>query len=122
MFIAPQDGHKRCLSCLGLQHAEAALRDSSCSTCEGMTMADLRRRVSFLRERRPPSKSGAAKGAATKLAKDDLRITVLGRSAGSSSSSQRPDPLPAEVPMETSGPCSTVSSPSVEPHLTRCPP
>lgn len=78
-------------------------------------MADLRRRVSFLRERHPPSKSGAAKGAATKLAKDDLRITVLGRSAGSSSSSQRPDPLPAEVPMETSGPCSTVSSRSVEP-------
>lgn len=71
-----------------------------------MTMEDLRRQVSFLQK-------CAAKGAATKLAKDDLHIILLNRSAGSSSDPQHP--LPVEVTMEMSGQCSTVSSCSAGP-------
>ncbi len=32
-YLAPGDGHDRCLSCLGIKHAEAAFVDESCSQC-----------------------------------------------------------------------------------------
>ncbi len=35
-FLAPQDGHDRCLMCLGIQHAEEAFVDGSCSFCGDM--------------------------------------------------------------------------------------
>ncbi len=41
-FLASSDGHDRCVSCLGYQHAEAALVDDSCSL--NMTIAILRSR------------------------------------------------------------------------------
>ncbi len=31
--LAPQDGHDHCLTCLGIQHAEEAFVDGSCSSC-----------------------------------------------------------------------------------------
>ncbi len=37
-FLASSDGHDRCPSCLGYQHAEAALMDESCSHCGNMTI------------------------------------------------------------------------------------
>ncbi len=43
-FLASSDGHDRCISCLGFQHAEAALVDDSCSLCGNMTIAVLRSR------------------------------------------------------------------------------
>ncbi len=43
-FLASSDGHDRCPSCLGYQHAEAALVDESCSHCGNMTIAMLRSR------------------------------------------------------------------------------
>ncbi len=47
-YLAPGDGHDRCLSCLGIEHAEAAFVDESCSHCGGMTVAGLRTRLRFL--------------------------------------------------------------------------
>ncbi len=35
--LAPQDGHDHCLTCLGIQHAEEAFVDGSCSSCGDMT-------------------------------------------------------------------------------------
>ncbi len=40
-YLAPGDGHDRCLSCLGIEHAEVAFVDESCSHCGGMTVAEL---------------------------------------------------------------------------------
>ncbi len=37
-YLAPGDGHDRCLSCLGIEHAEVAFVDESCSHCGGMTV------------------------------------------------------------------------------------
>ncbi len=36
--LAPQDGHDHCLTCLGIQHAEEAFVDGSCSSCGDMTI------------------------------------------------------------------------------------
>ncbi len=47
-YLAPGDGHDRCLSCLGIEHAEAAFVDESCPHCGGMTVAGLRTRLRFL--------------------------------------------------------------------------
>ncbi len=38
-YLAPGDGHDRCLSCLGIEHAEAAFVDESCPHCEGLARA-----------------------------------------------------------------------------------
>ncbi len=43
-FLASSDGHDRCLSCLGYQHAESAPVDESCSQGGNMTIATLRSR------------------------------------------------------------------------------
>ncbi len=41
-FLAPQDSHDRCLTCLGIQHVEEAFVDGSCSSCGDMTISELR--------------------------------------------------------------------------------
>ncbi|XP_051759449.1 uncharacterized protein LOC127517607 [Ctenopharyngodon idella] len=46
--LVPPDGHNHCITCLGVQHTEAAFVDSSCSHCGNMTIAVLRSRLSFL--------------------------------------------------------------------------
>ncbi len=43
--LAPQDGHDHCLTCLGIQHAEEAFVDGSCSSCGDMTISELRNRL-----------------------------------------------------------------------------
>ncbi len=48
-FLASSGGHDRCPSCLGFQHAEAALVHESCSHCGNMTMAILRSRYLLAR-------------------------------------------------------------------------
>ncbi len=43
--LVPQDGHDHCLTCLGIQHAEEAFVDGSCSSCGDMTISELRNRL-----------------------------------------------------------------------------
>ncbi len=83
-YLAPGDGHDRCLSCLGIEHAEAAFVDESCPHCGGMTVAGLRTRLRFLqrggvpvplpRSRVPP---GGYRGEATSgSSRAGLTVTV----------------------------------------------
>ncbi len=64
----PDDGHGRCLQCLGFQHAEDAFVDDSCVCCGRMSMISLRSRLSFMK--------GLATSAAT-------RADLSGSSRGS---------------------------------------
>ncbi len=48
-FLSPQDGHDRCLTCLGIQHAEGAFVDGSCSSCGDMTISELRDRLRYVK-------------------------------------------------------------------------
>jgi len=55
-FLTSSDGHDRCLTCLGKQHAESTLVDDTCPHCEGMSMLALRSQLSFFNtEVRVPS-------------------------------------------------------------------
>ncbi len=47
-YLAPGDGHDRCLMCLGRKHAEVAFVDESCSHCGKMIISELRARLRFL--------------------------------------------------------------------------
>ncbi len=50
-FLSADDGHDRCLQCLGFQHAEDVCVDDSCACCGHMSMTSLRSRLSqILRE------------------------------------------------------------------------
>ncbi len=80
-FLASSDGHDRCLSCLGYQHAESALVDESCSHCGNMTIATLRSR--YLPDKRggiplamPRSSSSGSRRATSAHGQGDLRVTV----------------------------------------------
>ncbi len=83
-YLAPGDGHDRCLSCLGIEHAEAAFVDESCPHCGGMTVAGLRTRLRFLqrggvpvllpRSRVPPG--GRQGGATSGSSRAGLTVTV----------------------------------------------
>ncbi len=111
-YLAPGDGHDRCLSCLGIEHAEAAFVDESCPHCGGMTVAGLRTRLRFLqrggvpvplpRSRVPP---GGYRGEATSgSSRAGLTVTVR-----NSPSTPRAPPvtgtsLPMELPRERAGP------------------
>ncbi|KAL1259241.1 hypothetical protein QQF64_009818 [Cirrhinus molitorella] len=80
-FLSSNDGHERCLSCLGREHAEVAFVDGSCVHCERMTMATLRSRLSFARWRpssSTPSSSAGRPGSSAALVRGegDLRVTV----------------------------------------------
>ncbi len=44
-FLSADDGHDRCLQCLGRRHAEAAFVDDSCVCCGRMSMISLRSRL-----------------------------------------------------------------------------
>ncbi len=83
-YLAPGDVHDRCLSCLGIEHAEVAFVDESCSHCGGMTVAGLRTRLRFLqrggvpvplpRSRVPPG--GRQGGATSGSSQAGLMVTV----------------------------------------------
>ncbi len=80
-FLASSDGHDRCPSCLGFQHAEAALVNESCFHCGNMTMAMLRSR--YLLARRggiplalPRSSSSGLQRTTSAQGQGDLRIIV----------------------------------------------
>lgn len=43
--LVPQDGHVRCLTCLGIKHTEEAFVDGACSLCGDMTILELHKRL-----------------------------------------------------------------------------
>ncbi|KAI2664297.1 Platelet glycoprotein V [Labeo rohita] len=45
------DNHGECVSCLGLPHAEAALKETDCPHCGDMSLSSLRSRIAFFSER-----------------------------------------------------------------------
>ncbi len=80
-FLASSDGHDRCPSCLGYQHAEAALVNESCSHCGNMTIAMLRSRYLLAKRRGiplalPRSSSSGFRRATSAHGQGDLRITL----------------------------------------------
>ncbi len=80
------DGHDRCLQCLGLQHAEDAFVDDSRACCGRMSMTSLRSCLSFLKGLAPSATtyaglSGSSRGPPAG-ALGDLRVTV--RASGTS--------------------------------------
>ncbi len=95
-YLAPRDGHERCITCLGLAHAEAAFVDESCTHCWR------RGGVPVPLPRSNPHQRVAASGDT-----GDLRITVSAFPSGN----QPPrnphsscTPQPAELPEERGGP------------------
>ncbi len=58
-FLSADDGHDRCLQCLGFQHAEDAFVDDSCACCGRMSMTSLRSRLFFLKGLAPSAATRA---------------------------------------------------------------
>ncbi|KAL0196776.1 hypothetical protein M9458_005316 [Cirrhinus mrigala] len=79
VFLTPSDGHDRCLTCLGHEHAEMAFVDGSCPHCERMSMAALR--LPSVPSR--PGASGSTSSAATLVRKKgNLMVTVRNAPTG----------------------------------------
>ncbi len=78
-FLSADDGHDRCLQCLGFQHAEDAFVDDSCACCGRMSMISLRSRLSFMKGLAPSATTRAGLSASRGSpagALGDLRVTV----------------------------------------------
>ncbi len=109
-YLAPRDGHERCITCLGLAHAEAAFVDESCTHCGRMTISELRSRLQLLQRGGVPvplPRSSPHQRVAVSGDTGDLRITVSAFPSGT----QPPrnphsscTPQPAELPEECGGP------------------
>ncbi len=87
-FLSADDGHDRCLQCLGLRDAEAAFVDDSCVCCGRMSMISLRSRLSFMKGLAPSAAtradlSGSSRGSPAD-ALGDLRVTVRASPPGTS--------------------------------------
>ncbi len=85
-FLSADDGHDRCLQCLGRRHAEAAFVDDSCVYCGRMSMISLRSCLSFMKGLAPSAAtradlSGSSRGSPAD-ALGDLRVTVRARPHG----------------------------------------
>ncbi len=105
-FLSADDGHDRCLQCLGRRHTEAAFVDDSC-VCRGrMSMISLRSRLSFMKGLAPSAAtrsdfSGSSRGSPAD-ALGDLRITVRASPLGTpprtsySSRSEHPVRFPSD--------------------------
>ncbi len=108
-YLAPRDGHERCIVCLGLAHAEAAFVDESCTHCGKMTISELRSRLQLLQRGGVPvplPRSNPPQRVAASGDTGDLRITVSAFPSGN----QPPrnphsscTPQPAELPEERGG-------------------
>ncbi len=117
--LAPQDGHDHCLTCLGIQHAEEAFVDGSCSSCGDMTISELHNRLRCVKHGgvplplprsgvRPGTKRG---GTASGGVRGDLRITVRASPSGVSHPSGTPQP--AGVPLVRTGASAEWGTPPV---------
>ncbi len=87
-FLSADDGHERCLQCLGFQHAEDAFMDDSCACYRRMRMISLRSCLSFLKELAPSAAtraglSGSSRGSPAGTL-GDLRVTVRASPPGTS--------------------------------------
>ncbi len=117
--LAPQDGHDHCLTCLGIQHAEDAFVDGSCSSCGDMTISELRNRLRCVKHGRVPlplPRSGVRPGTkrggtASGGVRGDLRITVRASPSGVSHPSGTPQP--AGVPLVRTGASAEWGTPPV---------
>ncbi len=115
-FLVPQDGHDRCLTCLGVQHAEEAFVDGSCSSCGDMTISELRNRLRYVKHGGVPlPRSGVRPGtrgtAASGGVRGDLRITVMASPRGVPHPSSTPQPV--GVPLERAGTSAERGTPPV---------
>ncbi len=104
-FLSADDGHDRCLQCLGFQHAEDAYVDDSCVCCGRMSMISLRSRLSFMKGLAPSAATRAGFSASRGSpagALGDLRVTVRASPPGMpprtsySSRSEHPVRFPGE--------------------------
>ncbi len=107
-FLAPEDGHNRCLACLGIQHTEEAFVDGSCSSCGDMTISELRNRLRYVRHGGVPLPllrssvfPGTRGGAVSGGVRGDLRVTVRASPRGVPHPSSAPQPV--GLPLERAG-------------------
>ena len=122
-YLATGDGHDRCLTCLGVKHAEVAFVDESCSHCGKMTVSELRARLRYLQGGGVPlpllrsgTRSGGRQTSTTSgSSTGGLRVTVVANPAGNQPSGDHRSSCtsdPVEQPTERAGP-STRSVPAV---------
>ncbi len=112
--LAPQDGHDHCFTCLGIQHAEEAFVDGSCSSCGDMTISELRNRLRCVKHGGVPlplPRSGVRPGTASGGVRGDLRITVRASLSGVPHPSSTPQP--AGVPLVRTGASTEWGTPPV---------
>ncbi len=124
-FLSADDGHDRCLQCLGFQHAEDAFVDDSCACCGRMSMISLRSRLFFMKGLAPSATthaglSGSSRGSPAD-ALGDLRVTVRASPPGTSprpsysSCSEHPVRFPGDFAGPTHGaPSISFGAPSVD--------
>ncbi len=124
-FLSADDGHDRCLQCLGFQHAEDAFVDDSCVCCGRMSMISLRSRLSFMKGLAPSAAtcadlSGSSRGSPAD-ALGDLRVTVRASPPGTpprtsySSRSEHPVRFPGDFAGQSHGaPSISFGAPSAD--------
>ncbi len=124
-FLSADEGHDRCLQCLGRRHAEAAFVDDSCVCCGRMSMISLRSRLSFMKGLAPSAAtradlSGLSRGSPAD-ALGDLRVTVRASPPGTpprtsySSRSEHPVRFPGDFAGPSHGaPSISFCAPSVD--------
>ncbi len=124
-FLSADDGHDRCLQCLGRRHAEAAFVDDSCICCGRMSMISLRSRLSFMNGLAPSAATRAdLSGSSRGLPADalgDLRVTVRASPPGTppqtsySSRSEHPVRFPGDFAgLSHRAPSISFGAPSVD--------
>ncbi len=123
--LSADEGHDRCLQCLGLQNAEDAFVDDSCVCCGRMSMISLQSRLSFMKGLAPSAAthaglSGSNRGSPAD-ALGDLRVTVRASPPGTSpqtsysSRSKRPVRFPGDFAGPSHGaPSISFGAPSVD--------
>ncbi len=122
--LSADDGHDRCLQCLGFQHAEDAFVDDSCACCGRMSMILLRSRLSFMKGLAPSAATRAGLSASRGSpagALGDLRVTVRASPPGTpphtsySSHSEHPVRFPGDFAGLSHGaPSISFGAPSVD--------